>query len=232
MYIQQYQHLFFDLDHTLWDFNTNEKHTLSELFIRYKLDKHFDSFDIFFNTYEPINADLWLKYRHGEIRKPEVAIGRFHKTFLTSGLDDFERARKFSFDFVAENSKKTALIPGAIELLEYLHPKYNLHIITNGFVEAQHVKMEKSGLKPFFQKIFISEEIGAQKPKQEFFEHAIRSCNAKKKESLIIGDSLETDIAGAKNFGLDHVYFNPAATPHNEVVFMEIRSLKELLDCL
>ncbi len=230
--MQLYKHLFFDLDHTLWDFNSNEKQTLSELFHRYHLNKYFNDFDDFYSKYNPINAELWERYRNEEVRKQEVSVGRFHQTFLTSGLDDYVRAYKFAKDFLAENSRKTALIPFALEVLEYLYPRYSLYIITNGFIEAQYIKLENSGLRPYFKKVFISEELGVKKPNRIFFESVISRSNAKKKESLIIGDSLENDIAGAKGFGLDHIYFNPMAKPHKEHVFIEIRSLRELLDWL
>jgi putative hydrolase of the HAD superfamily len=226
--MQKYKHLFFDLDHTIWDFATNEKVTLNHLFIKYKLERFFVSFDDFFHRYNPINIGLWNQYRNGEIRKHDLNIGRFYNTFLTVGYNDKAEAESFAADFVKTNPTQTALIPHTLALLNYLKPRYDMHIITNGFIETQHVKIEKSGLKPFFNKVFISEEIGHQKPKKAFFEYAIKSCNARKKESLIIGDSLEADIQGAKNFGLDHVYFNPLQTPHQEKLFKEITSLTEL----
>jgi len=230
--MRKYKHLFFDLDHTLWDFATNEQATLTDLYNHYKLSAHFASFGAFFNCYKPINADLWIKYRHGQIKKAELNVGRFHHTFLTVGLDQSQLAEKFAHDFVAFNSQKKAVMPHTFELLDYLHAHYQMHIITNGFVEAQKVKLEMSGLRPYFDKIFISEEVGAQKPKVAFFEYAIKSCNARKKESLVIGDSLDIDIRGAQNFGLDHVFFNPHQTPHTEKVFKEIHSLSELIGWL
>lgn len=226
--MRKYKHLFFDLDHTIWDFSTNEKITLAELFNKYNLEKYFTDFDDFFSSYKPINADLWLKYRLGEIKKTDLSIGRFYNTFLTAGYDDRQAATQFANDFVAINPTKTAVIPHTFEVLDYLKPHYQMHIITNGFVETQHVKLERSGLRPYFSKIFISEEIGFQKPKRGFFEYAIKSCNARKRESLVIGDSLEADIEGAKNFGLDHVYFNPDETVTEVSVFAEIHSLLEL----
>jgi putative hydrolase of the HAD superfamily len=230
--MRKYQHLFFDLDHTIWDFNTNESETLTDLYNKYELFKHFDSFDAFFERYKPINAGLWLQYRNGEIRKKDLSTGRFYNTFVTAGYDNLDAATAFSADFVSINATKTAVVPHTFEVLDYLHPRYKMHIITNGFIETQHVKLDKSGLRPYFDKIFISEEIGIQKPKKGFFEYAVKSCNARKKESLVIGDNLEVDIQGAKNFGLDHVYFNPSKTLHTEDVLMEITSLLELKEIL
>jgi putative hydrolase of the HAD superfamily len=224
-----YKHLFFDLDHTLWDFNTNQLITLKQLFRKYNLNRFFNNFDDFFDQYVPINASLWKEYQYGKIPKRDLKVGRFHKTFLQAGCDDIKVAESFADEFVSENSLQTTVVPNAFEVLRYLQQKkYHLYIITNGFRETQYTKMERSGLKPYFEKTFISEDIGVSKPHRRFFEHAVKSVNARKQESLVIGDSLETDIIGARKFGLDHVYFNPERIPHTEEVFKEISSLKEL----
>jgi putative hydrolase of the HAD superfamily len=228
-----YKHLFFDLDHTLWDFHNNQITTLKQLFIRFQLDRFFNSFDDFFKQYMPINTNLWHEYQHGRIPKKEVKVGRFYQTFFNAGFDDMPTAESFADAFVSDNSLQTGIIPHTMEVLEYLKKKkYHLYIITNGFREAQHTKMEKSGLTPFFERTFISEDIGASKPNRKFFEYAIKSANARKAESLVIGDSLENDIKGARDFGVNQVYFNPEKAPHKEKVFREIASLKELMEWL
>jgi putative hydrolase of the HAD superfamily len=228
-----YKHLFFDLDHTLWDFHNNQITTLKQLFINYQLDRFFNSFDDFFEQYMPINTRLWHEYQQGRIPKKDVKVGRFYQTFLKAGFDDMSVAETIAEDFVSDNSLQTQVIPHTMELLEYLKKKnYRLYIITNGFREAQHLKMEKSGLTTFFEKTFISEDIGASKPHRKFFEYAIKSANARKAESLVIGDSLENDIKGARDFGVDQVYFNPEKIPHEEKVFREIASLEELIEWL
>lgn len=229
----RYKHLFFDLDHTLWDFHNNQITTLKILFENYNLGRFFKDFDDFFEQYMPINTELWNEYQHGRIPKRAVKVGRFHQTFSQAGFDDIVVAEAFANDFVSGNSLQTQVIPNAIEVLEYLKKKrYHLYIITNGFREAQHTKMEKSGLTPFFERIFISEDIGASKPHRDFFEYAIKSANARKAESLVIGDSLENDIKGARDFGVDQVYFNPENIPHEEKISKEISSLKELMEWL
>lgn len=229
----QYKHLFFDLDHTLWDFHNNQIKTLNDLFVSYELDRYFQDFDDFFAQYMPINTHLWHEYQHGRIPKRDVKVGRFHQTFSKAGYDDIAMAESFADDFVSGNSLQTRVIPYAKEVLTYLkNKKYHLYIITNGFREAQHTKMERSGLTPFFERTFISEDIGASKPHRHFFEYAIKSANARKKESLVIGDSLENDIIGAREFGVDQVYFNPDKIAHTEKVSREISSLKELMDWL
>lgn len=227
-----YKHLFFDLDHTLWDFAVNEKITLNQLFEKHKLNRYFSSFDNFFDTYKPINKDLWLNYRNGNIPKETVKINRFLDTFRFVGLDDVKMAELIADEFVELSPLQTQLIPYTKEILTYLKPKYDLHIITNGFVEVQYIKLEKSGLRPYFKGIFVSEEIGYQKPDTNFFDCVVNGCGANKKECLVIGDNLEVDILGAKDYGLDQVYFNPDQTPHKEVVFKEITFLAELKDFL
>ncbi len=224
----KYKHLFIDLDHTIWDFASNEKISLNQLYEKYNLADYFLNFNDFFTRYEPINKGLWDKYRNSEIKKQDLNIGRFYNTFITVGFDNYNLAGNFAAEFVRINPYQKTLIPHSIEVLEYLKQRYNMHIITNGFTETQHIKIETSGLKPFFNKIFISEEVGYQKPRSAFFEYALKSCNARKKESLVIGDSLEADIKGAMEFGLDHVYFNPGNVSHTEKVFKEISSLLEL----
>ncbi|MFO8001153.1 MAG: YjjG family noncanonical pyrimidine nucleotidase [Marinilabilia sp.] len=228
-----YKHLFFDLDHTIWDFHTNQIVTLKKLFQDYRLERYFKDFDDFFERYMPINLDLWQQYKYGWIPKKDIKVGRFYKTFRGAGLDDLKTAENFANEFVRGNSEQTGVIPHTFDVLEYLKQKqYHLHIITNGFREAQHTKMDRSGLTPYFENIFISEDIGASKPDQRFFEHVIKTVSARKDESLVIGDSLENDIKGARDSGLDHVFFNPQQTAHTEKVFKEITSLKELIGWL
>jgi putative hydrolase of the HAD superfamily len=181
----------------------------------------------------PLNMALWREYQQGQIPKKDVKVGRFYKTFLKAGFDDLKTAETFADAFVNGNSLQTNLIPHTLELLNYLKDKkYHLYIITNGFKEAQHTKMDIICLKPYFEKTFISEDIGVSKPHRHFFEHAVKSVNARKTESLVIGDSLENDIKGARGFGIDQVYYNPEKTPHHEKVFKEISSLRELMDWL
>lgn len=228
-----YKHLFFDLDHTLWDFHNNQILTLQELFISYDLKRFFKDFDDFFEKYMPINTSLWQEYQYGRIPKKDVKVGRFYQTFFNAGFDDMPVAESFADAFVSGNSLQTGVIPHTMEVLEHLRKKkYHLYIITNGFREAQHTKMKKSGLTPFFERTFISEDVGASKPNRKFFEYAIKSANARKTESLVIGDSLENDIKGARDFGIDQVYFNPGKIPHEEKIYKEITSLKELTEWL
>ncbi len=225
----KYSHLFFDLDHTLWDFETNSIQTLEELFAKYHLNSSFDSFDQFYERYEAHNQELWVLYREGKITKEKLNFDRFYTPFSEVGINDETMAANFCKDYITVSPTKTTLMPNAIEVLTELKKWFKLHIITNGFKEVQFIKLKNSNLEHFFSKIFISETIGASKPKTAFFEYAIKSANARKKECLIIGDNLETDIDGAINFRLDYVFFNPNKVSHNKDLMHEISDLKELL---
>ncbi|TAJ14161.1 noncanonical pyrimidine nucleotidase, YjjG family [Marinilabiliaceae bacterium JC017] len=228
----KYRHIFFDLDHTLWDFKTNSLATLQELFVTYKLSRVFDDFDSFHEKYEKHNLRLWNLYRRGKVTRQALNFDRFYLPFSEAGFDDPVIAGQFGKDYLAISPTKTKLMPYTLELLNYLKAKYTLHIITNGFREVQERKLEMCGIRPYFNKVFISDLIGVQKPNIRFFEYAVKSTNARKKESLVVGDSLEVDIAGAQNYGLDHVFFNSKQISHEKKVMLEISSLKQLFDFL
>ncbi|TLX75318.1 noncanonical pyrimidine nucleotidase, YjjG family [Labilibacter sediminis] len=226
----KYKHLFFDLDHTLWDFETNSIQTLEELYAKYHLGKSFGSFNQFYERYEENNNKLWIQYRERKTTKAQLNFDRFYTPFSEVGITDENIALNFGQDYITVSPTKTALMPNAIEVLEKLKLKFKLHVITNGFREVQNIKLKNSNLKQYFYKIFISETIGASKPKTAFFEYAVKSCNARKNECLIIGDNLETDIDGAINFGLDYVFLNPNKVPHTRELMHEISDLKELIE--
>ncbi|MEA3316871.1 MAG: HAD-IA family hydrolase, partial [Bacteroidota bacterium] len=148
------------------------------------------------------------------------------------GIKNDELAQKIGDDYITISPTKMKLFPHTHETLKYLNEKYNLYIITNGFNEVQFVKMKNCGLEDYFDKIFTSENAGAQKPNMKIFEFALNSVNAKKKESIMIGDDLESDILGAKKYGLDQIFFNVVGREHNEDITYEINSLKKLQEIL
>ena len=230
--MKQYKHLFFDLDHTLWDFEANSEATLREMFATYGLNRFFTDYDDFHAKYEVHNLHLWAQYRRGRVKKNTLNVQRFYRPFAEAGFDDLSIAEQFAQNYLAISATKTLLFPNAIEVLKYLKNKYELHIITNGFKEVQTQKLQTGGLRPFFTNIFISELIGVQKPDRYFFEYSVKSCHAGKKDCLVIGDSIEADIMGAKKAGIDQVYFNTRKVKHNKEVTYEITELKELLDIL
>ncbi|MCU4177155.1 YjjG family noncanonical pyrimidine nucleotidase [Carboxylicivirga sp. N1Y90] len=229
---RKYKHLFFDLDHTLWDFEANSEETLIELYETFNLDQYFESFEDFHERYESHNLYLWSQYRKGKVDKKTLNFQRFHLPFCEVGFDDKAIAEQFASEYVRISPSKTKLFPNAIDVLEKLKPHYEMHIITNGFREVQAKKLENSGLRPYFSNIYISELIGVQKPHPYFFDYSIKSCNARKKESLVIGDSLEADIQGAIKAGIDQVFFNTKGLSHEKKITHEIDNLSELLDIL
>ena len=225
----KYKHIFFDLDRTLWDFETNSHETLLELCNTYKLNAiGVDDYEDFIRTYKNHNAKLWDLYRVDKISQKYLRRERFQKTLSDFGINDFNLAEKIGEDYIDVCPRKNKLYPHAIEVLDYLKERYELHIITNGFDKTQHIKLEHSGLKQYFDKIITSEKLGVKKPNLAIFQHAIEMTNTNKEESVYIGDNLVVDILGCQNFGMDGVFFNPEEIGHNESPKFEISCLSEL----
>lgn len=206
----KYKHLFFDLDHTIWDFDANAKQTLQQLHLDLKLvDRGIDDFDRFYKTYIVHNEKLWARYRNGYIKQEELRIKRMWLTLLDFKVADEELARQLNEMFLQLLPTRTLLFPQTIDVLEYLTAKcYQLHIITNGFEKTQHSKLKNCGLDKYFQQVITSEGSNSLKPQKAIFDFALLKAEALPHESVMIGDSLEVDIAGAKNAGLDQVHVN------------------------
>jgi putative hydrolase of the HAD superfamily len=226
----KYKHIFFDLDHTIWDFDKNAEETLYELYDIYRLaELGLPAAAVFIETYTRNNHQLWAEYHTGKITKDELRETRFKRTFLELGLHPDLLPLSFEHDYVKLCPTKTNLFPGAHEVLAYLQQKYTLHLISNGFRESSEMKIHKTGIGGYFMHIIISENIGVNKPHKAIFQHALQLAGAKKQESLMIGDSLEADVYGALNFGMDAIYFNPFHAPKPVDVPVEIHCLKELM---
>ena len=226
----KYHHIFFDLDHTIWDFDKNAEETLNELYIIYGLkDLGLHSADVFIETYTRNNHRLWAEYHVGKISKTQLREARFEQTFLDMGLHPDIIPLGFEDDYVKLCPTKTNLFPGAHEVLQYLSSKYTLHLISNGFRESQDVKIAGTNIGGYFQHVIISEIVGVNKPDKAIFDHALNLAGAIKAESLMIGDSLEADVYGALNFGMDAIYFNPFSAPKPDDVPVQINHLKELM---
>ena len=224
------KHIFFDLDHTLWDFDRNAEETLLELYDRHALkSKGLSSAQTFIAAYTENNHALWAKYHRGEITKSHLRAQRFNKTFIELGIEPDEIPVAFEEDYVALSPTKTNLFDGTEKVLQYLQKKYIMHIISNGFKETTLMKMERSGLNPYFQNVIISEDVGVNKPDRAIFEHALSIADADINESIMIGDSLEADIYGAQNFGMKAIYFNPLKKEMPKDVDQQIHHLEELL---
>jgi putative hydrolase of the HAD superfamily len=228
----KYKHIFFDLDQTLWDFKSSSKLILEQIYLKYSLSNYFESFDEFYYNYQYHNELLWADYKNGKLKKSILRWQRFYKTIHEKGLKNKEIAKKIAQDYVDGLSYQNTVFPYAIDALEYLSKKYKLYVLTNGFKEIQDIKMKICKLDTYFQRVFTSEEMGFLKPQRGAFEFALNSVNAKKSESIMVGDDLKSDIIGAKTFGIDQVLFNPDNISHNENPTFEIQSLKQLNDIL
>lgn len=228
----KYKNLFFDLDRTLWDYDNNANEALKEIFESFRLQAVCNNFDNFQKAFVKYNDALWEDYREGRIQKDSLRVRRFERI-----LEDFgsstELAKAMNESFLNISPYKKKLMPGALDALGYLVNKnYRLYILTNGFTQIQTIKMESSGLDVFFEKMFTCENTFSHKPKSAMFHYALSSVNAKKRESLMIGDDLKVDIIGARESGIDQVYYNPNSITHQESVTFEIKALSELKDIL
>lgn len=225
--------VFFDLDHTLWDFDKNAEETLSELFVKYRFsDLGFHSVDLFIDTYTRNNQRLWALYHNGEIDRDQLRAARFADTFRELGVDPGLFPVAFEEDYVRISPQKTNLFPHTHETLSYLKSKYSLHLISNGFKEASRTKIAKSDLGKYFSTIVISELVGVHKPHPEIFHYAVSNASTRIPESVMIGDSLEADIRGAQNVGMDAVFFNPRQLDVPVDVTRSIVQLSELTELL
>ncbi len=230
--LKKYIHLFFDLDRTLWDFESNSLEALNDLFEKFALKDYFISPRDFINSYHKHNERLWAQYRVGELSKDILRSKRFELTLKDGKLSDAGLARQIGDEYLELSVVKTRLFPYTVEILEYLRPRYKLYILTNGFRETQARKMKNSGLDEFFDHVFTSEALGYNKPDTRIFSRAVSSVNARKKDCLMIGDDYEVDITGASQFGIDTVFFNPAGTEGDFKATYQITDLKGLEEFL
>lgn len=224
------RHIFFDLDHTIWDFDRNAQETLMELYDLYQLEKlGLSSCQDFIATYTENNHQLWAEYHVGRITKEQLRTQRFNKTFRQLGVKPDQIPAQFEEDYVRISPTKTNLFLGSEKVLTYLQKKYSLHIISNGFKETTLTKMNVSGLNPYFQNVIISEDVGVNKPHKAIFDYALSKAAAQKHESIMVGDSLEADIRGAQDYGMKAIYFNPLNKQKPDDVEWQINNLEELL---
>ena len=226
----KYKHLFFDLDHTLWDFDANARATLQELHDHLKLDERgVHDFDEFHKTYLAHNEKLWDRYRKGYIKQEELRLKRMWLTLLDFHIADEDLTREMSERFLDLLPTRTILFPDTKEVLDYLRERgYQLHLITNGFEKTQHSKLKHSGLDGYFKNVVTSEASNSIKPQPEIFIYAMEKAGATVNESLMIGDTLDVDIAGATSVGMDQVHVNYNHTPQDIKPTYTIHHLVEL----
>ena len=222
MTFQHKKHIFFDLDHTLWDFDKNSALTFAKIF---KLNNLDIDLTIFLKVYVPINLQYWKLYREEKIDKKNLKFARLNDAFKGLKMEvSASMVHKLSDDYITHLCTFNHLFPYTIELLEYLQPKYTLHIITNGFKEVQHGKLNQSNIDHFFQTVTNSEMVGVKKPNPKIFKHALQMAKTTAEESVMIGDNLEADIMGALNFGMEAICFNY----HKELLAENIISVDHL----
>jgi putative hydrolase of the HAD superfamily len=227
-----YKHLFFDLDHTLWDFDTNSREALEDIYHSLSLaEAGVYDFDLFHKLYLGHNERLWDRYRNGLMKVDDLRWKRMALTLLEFKIGDDALARKMGIEFLDILPTKKVLFPDTAEVLQYLtEKKYNLHLITNGFEKTQHHKLKTAGIDIFFREVITSEGSNSLKPHPEIFDYALLKTGAGIKESIMIGDTPEVDILGARQAGMDQVYVNH--TNNRQVVEATyiVYSLKELMD--
>lgn len=226
------EHVFWDLDHTLWDYSTNARITIFELYEKHAMHTKIEHGpDVFHQVYCKHNDIAWDQYRKGEIDKHILRQQRFRDTLIELGTDPNGIFDIFEKEFVEICPTKPHLMPGAREVLELFKHKFKQHIITNGFKETQSIKTFNSGIQHYFESVTHSEETGFQKPNPEIFRIALETVGATKENSMMIGDNFEADILGAFDFGMRCVYYNPGKLQHGleDERLIDISDLGELI---
>lgn len=223
--MKQIEHIFFDLDHTLWDFERN-----SDLAFQKVFDKQSITIDlnIFLKAYKPINFEYWRLYREEKVTKSELRYQRLKKTFdaVNYSIPD-ELINLIAIEYIDFLPHFNYVFSNTFEILDYLKGKYQLHIITNGFEEIQTKKMESSNLSPYFDKVITSESVGVKKPNPKVFQYALQLANANKENSIMIGDSIEADVLGAISIGMKAIHCN---FEHKKIEHKNFHSITSLLE--
>ena len=229
-----YKDLFFDLDHTLWDFETNSKETIQELYTTHRLaDLGIVDFDGFYSTYSAHNHRLWDRYTKGFIKQEELRWKRVYLSLLDFKVANEPLAKQMSQAYLEILPNKKHLFPYTIEILEYLKQRdYKMHLITNGFESVQFKKIKNSGLQDYFIEVITSEASNSLKPQKEIFEYALKNANASVEKSIMIGDNESADIQGGINIGMDTIFVNHIQVVPTIPATYTITHLKELENIL
>ena len=229
-----YKTLFVDLDDTIWDTRSNGKESMEEVYRDYGFDRFYPSFKAFYDVYFPHNCMLWDQYRDGKITKDELIVERLLYPLRPFGNYDKQFILSLNDDFLTRTTTKTKLLPHALEVLDYLKDaQYKMYIVSNGFEEVQYRKINNSGLSPYFEGVVLSDKVGVNKPHPAIFAAALDMAGSTKADSLMIGDSWGADIVGAKNSGIDQVWYDMGFEPSSGFnPTYRIQSLLELKDIL
>lgn len=221
--------LFFDLDRTLWDFETNSRCALEVLYRQLELGTRIEHFEHFHHTYVRINADMWLRYGKGKITKEELRNGRFLKALAYHGIHSESLAKQLADGYINISPRQTVLFPQVVETLQLLQKEgYRMHIITNGFREVQFLKLDGCGLTPFFDRVLCSEEAGVNKPDRKVFRMAEEWTDCLPEDAVMIGDDMKADIHGALQAGWHAIHFDPGKKLRSDGTVPRIRSINEL----
>jgi len=232
--MEKYKHIFFDLDHTIWDFEANAKLTMHALYEDFELASiGITNFDNFFNAYSEHNHKLWARYTKGFIRQEELRWKRMWHTLLDYKIANEGLSKEMSTKYLDLLPTRTKLFPYTHELLTYLKSKnYMLHIITNGFEDVQHNKIKNSNLSQYFTNIITSQGSNSVKPEKAIFDYAMQKANAIAANCVMIGDNIDADIQGGINAGIDTIFVNHIqAIPSIKATF-EVASLQEITTIL
>lgn len=230
---RKYCAVFFDLDHTLWDYETNSCATLSELYETYGLrERGIAEAQPFLDQFRTVNTELWDLFDTGQITSDVIRKERFRRILEHFSIHDEKLEQDLTTDYLEQCPRRGQLMPYAIEVLDYLLDRYRLTVITNGFDEIQHLKLAAGNLTRYFDHIVTSQKAGHRKPAREIFEYALRHNQAQCHEAIMIGDNLLTDIGGARSANIDTVFLNTERLVHEGSPAFEIRSLIELKDIL
>lgn len=223
------KHIFFDLDHTLWDFETNSNKTFEYIFKKNNIEIEIEAFVA---IYKPINHKYWKLFREDKVTKEDLRYGRLKEAFneLEFKTND-NLIHILSEEYITYLADYNTLFEGALDVLSYLKDKYKMHIITNGFEEVQHRKLKNSKLLPFFDQIITSEKVGVKKPNPKIFQYALKASQAKSNESFMIGDNFEADILGAKNVGMHTIFceFNDEIATEKVITISKLVQIKNYL---
>jgi len=230
----KYGTILLDFDDTLIDTVYSTRETVAEIYEAHNLYRYYQSLDHFYrNVFRPTNVDLWRRYEHGEIGKESLLYERFHHVFKDMDEIGDDEAATMNADYLERAARKAKILPGAIEVLDYLKPKYKLVLLSNGFTELQYSKIENCGMAKYFDKVVLSDQAGASKPHPDIFQYALNEAHSSPEGAVMMGDNYDTDITGAHNAGISQIWYNPlkAAAKTFEPTYMisDLLEVKKIL---
>ena len=237
MSLLPYKVLFIDLDDTIWDFRRNSLVSLQQLYDEFALGRIFPDYERFKSLYMVANKELWEAYHHNRVTKDFLIVERFSRPLRQVGsalAEDHSFIMSLNDRYLDVLAQQKNLVPGAVELLEYLTKRgYPLYILSNGFAEVQSRKLESGGIARYFKRLILSDEIGVTKPDRRLFDYALQIVGSEASETLIVGDNYDADILGAMNAGWSAIHFNrdnlPVAGPQPHYVVTSLDEVQCIL---